>query len=197
MPRARSRDPADTKSRLLAAAAALSAEVGPARVSLDAVAARAGVSKGGLLYHYPSKHALLRALVEDHVEDRRAAIEAHAPGALERQDATAAAHGYLAMMRESLCCGEPPPSGVFAAIAEDPEFIAPLRDFRREMLERVFRRLPEPRRAMLLFLACEGMVHLKLTDADSLEPGLCEAAIDEMERLLGTLGDLPGNCPDR
>ncbi len=35
-----------------------------ASATLDAVAARAGVSKGGLLYHFPSKSALFDALTE-------------------------------------------------------------------------------------------------------------------------------------
>ncbi|PTE20023.1 TetR/AcrR family transcriptional regulator, partial [Cereibacter changlensis JA139] len=42
-----------TRRRLLDAADQLSRTVGPARLSLEAVAAEAGVSKGGLLYHFP------------------------------------------------------------------------------------------------------------------------------------------------
>ncbi|MCD2188898.1 TetR/AcrR family transcriptional regulator [Actinomycetospora soli] len=37
---------------------------GPETVTLDAVAARAGVSKGGLLYHFGSKEALLAGMLE-------------------------------------------------------------------------------------------------------------------------------------
>jgi len=33
-------------------------------MTLEAVAARASVSKGGLLYHFPSKNALVKAMVE-------------------------------------------------------------------------------------------------------------------------------------
>jgi len=39
-------------------------EVGERGATLDAVAARAGVSKGGLLYHYPNKEALVAALLD-------------------------------------------------------------------------------------------------------------------------------------
>ena len=52
------------RQRILAAADELSRDLGPANLSLDAVAQRAGVSKGGLLYHFPSKARLLKALVE-------------------------------------------------------------------------------------------------------------------------------------
>ena len=42
-----------------AAAVALAREQGPGNISLDAVAARAGLSKGGLLYNFPTKAKLL------------------------------------------------------------------------------------------------------------------------------------------
>ena len=38
-------------------------------LSLDAVARRAGLSKGGLLYTFPTKAKLLEALVEQHVAE--------------------------------------------------------------------------------------------------------------------------------
>ena len=39
-------------------------DYGPSGLVLDAVAADAGVSKGGLLYHFPSKEALIEGLTE-------------------------------------------------------------------------------------------------------------------------------------
>lgn len=53
----------DTRKRLLDAAEAIVADRGVGALTLDAVAAAAGVSKGGLLHHYRSKEALLTAIV--------------------------------------------------------------------------------------------------------------------------------------
>lgn len=39
-------------------------EIGAANVTLESTAARAGVSKGGLLYHFPSKSALFAGLCD-------------------------------------------------------------------------------------------------------------------------------------
>jgi AcrR family transcriptional regulator len=47
-------------------------------VTLEAVAAEAGVSKGGLLYHFPTKDALLEALVQDWLDRFEADVEAEA-----------------------------------------------------------------------------------------------------------------------
>lgn len=53
----------ETRDRILAALRALLAEGGTDAVTLEAVAARAGVSKGGLLYHFPSKAAMYTGLL--------------------------------------------------------------------------------------------------------------------------------------
>jgi AcrR family transcriptional regulator len=57
------------RERILAAAEQLVAQQGASNLTLDAVAHAAGVSKGGLLYHYPNKEALLAAMIERHCDD--------------------------------------------------------------------------------------------------------------------------------
>ena len=59
----------DTRERILRAAMKVAARQGSGNVSLDAVAAEAGVSKGGLLYHFPNKIALMRGIVATFVAD--------------------------------------------------------------------------------------------------------------------------------
>ena len=45
----------DCRQAILEAAERVVTEAGAAHLTLDAVAGKAGVSKGGLLYHFPSK----------------------------------------------------------------------------------------------------------------------------------------------
>lgn len=54
-----------TRRRVLDAAAAVVRRDGPRGLTLDAVAAQAGLSKGGLLYHFATKDLLIDALVQD------------------------------------------------------------------------------------------------------------------------------------
>ncbi len=63
----------DRRSAILAAAARLFAEQGYRGASLDSVAATVGLTRPGLLHYFPSKDALLVALLEDryHVDGRR------------------------------------------------------------------------------------------------------------------------------
>ncbi len=65
-----------TKQTLIQAASLLVIEHGAQNLTLEAVAAAAGVSKGGLLYHFPSKEALIVGMIQhfiDHIEQRLAA----------------------------------------------------------------------------------------------------------------------------
>ena len=54
--------------RIVDAAMQVIIDSGNARLTLDEVAAKAGVSKGGLLYHFPKKRFLLKYLMNIHVE---------------------------------------------------------------------------------------------------------------------------------
>ena len=58
------RNPTATKEKLLDAFDTLLDEHGTAGATLDAVAAKAGVSKGGLLYHFGSKAELIKGSLE-------------------------------------------------------------------------------------------------------------------------------------
>jgi AcrR family transcriptional regulator len=62
----------NARERVLDAYETLLIDQGPASATLDAVAAAAGVSKGGLLYHFASKEALVTGLL-DRLKQRSAA----------------------------------------------------------------------------------------------------------------------------
>jgi AcrR family transcriptional regulator len=65
---------AEAESRLIAAAADLVGEVGPARVTLANVGERAGYSRGLATHHFGSKGALMQRLVETVTHQFRNAI---------------------------------------------------------------------------------------------------------------------------
>ena len=67
----------NTRDRILNAAESRLLAMGPAGLVLDAVAADAGISKGGLLYHFPSKEALVEG-AELRVVDEVLACAEHA-----------------------------------------------------------------------------------------------------------------------
>lgn len=62
------KQPEQVRRTLLECTAKIAAEVGVARVTIEAVAKAAGITKGGLLHHFPSKQALINAMVADMLE---------------------------------------------------------------------------------------------------------------------------------
>lgn len=143
--------PRSTRERILRAADAIATESGAATVSLDAVAARAGISKGGLLYHFPTKAALLRALVEDYLERIEALLddggEAGRPNALI---VTLLEH-FLAEWSQ-----QAPAGGLLAALSEDPMILAPVAAFQARVLARLRANASDPLLAELIFYAMQG-----------------------------------------
>jgi AcrR family transcriptional regulator len=124
-----------SRKRILEAAEALAREQGPGNISLDAVAARAGLSKGGLLYNFPTKAKLLEALVEMHIERAETALAQSIDAGPEGRNAMALA--YLRYCRQEMIDRPEPASGVLAAIAENPEFIDPVRRYQKQVMERL------------------------------------------------------------
>lgn len=61
-------------------------DAGPEAPSLDAVAARASVSKGGVLYHFSSKDVMLEALLRRWVDRAEAELASIFHPAVERSE---------------------------------------------------------------------------------------------------------------
>lgn len=152
-------------------------EAGAGNLSLEAVAARAGVSKGGLLYNFPTKAALMRALVESFLTEFESEL-----------DATARPQGRPAGLLEAYVklsaieCDETRPgaAGVLAAIAEDPDFLKPITAFKRRLLDRLKDDTPDIETLLLVYLALEGMRSMKLFDIDVLTQEERDQAISAM-----------------
>lgn len=73
--------PGSARDRILVAYEDLLIEAGERGATLDAVAARAGVSKGGLLYHFGSKDALTEGFLErlQHLAEQDVSLMLSAP----------------------------------------------------------------------------------------------------------------------
>jgi AcrR family transcriptional regulator len=72
----RKKQPEIVRRNLLDCAAKLAADQGVAALSVQAVADAAGVTKGGLFHHFPSKQALLEAVMADLLAALDAEIDA-------------------------------------------------------------------------------------------------------------------------
>lgn len=163
--RKRTRTPGATRQRILEAAEALAREAGPSNLSLDAVAAEAGVSKGGLLYHFPSKRALFEGLVEHHLSKTDDALQSR-----ERTGAPdAVISGYIEQFRQDMACHRPPPASLLAVLVENPGLLEPVRRHQRDFLERIRTNAADPEFATVAFLVVNALRSMELLGTDMLD----------------------------
>lgn len=149
-----------SREAILDAAEALVAEAGAGHLTIDAVAARAGVSKGGVLYNFATKAALIRAMLDRllaRFETTRAAAARRVP-----PGDGAALRAYLAA-----ALADPDQerwAPVLAAAAEDPRLLAPARRYYRERLAEFDAgsgSADARDRALIAWLAAEGLCFLE------------------------------------
>jgi AcrR family transcriptional regulator len=153
----------DTRERLLDAAADVLLTSGAENVTLIAVAERAGVSKGGLLHHFPNKKALVVALVDRLVSqfdtvlrtagpEPGAATRAYLTGTLQPTASTVgAATDRLA-------------AALLAATLIEPSSLSPLRRTYEDWQQRLENDGIDPARATVVRLAVDGWWLARLLD---------------------------------
>ncbi|MBP2703338.1 TetR family transcriptional regulator [Microbispora sp. RL4-1S] len=137
------------RDELLDAAECLLQEQGSHALTLSAVAERAGVSKGGLLYHFASKDALVKGMVERLIAEFDALIES--------QRETTFTRAYLAATFEAVESGRLRRWAVVTGAAGDPELLAPLREALARWHREGLRDEPDPPTSQVVRLACEGV----------------------------------------
>ena len=167
---------------ILDAAEEVTRERGAGQVSLDAVAKRAGISKGGLMYHFPTKDALISAITKRDI------------GRFEEMLATRAneigpvAHAVL-HARIDVTEAESPESSakgasLLAALAQTPEHLGPIRNIYVEELARFDPATEDGRRARVALVAIEGAFLLRGLGLVNLDDAEWAAIFDDIRALV-------------
>lgn len=145
----------ETRTALLEAANTVILRDGIARLTLEAIAKQAGVSKGGLLHHFSSKEALIGGLLEHYLAlfevelAQRIARDPDPKGRFSRAliGATFDADPHQPLLR----------AGLLAALAINPELLKPVRAAFEGYQQRIEGDGLEPTHATLLRLAADGL----------------------------------------
>ncbi len=146
-----------TQKRIVEAAIDLLYTQTGGQFSLDAVAKHAGVSKGGLLYNFPSKHALIRAMIQFHIDEMGEEITKAEAEIAEDPYRHKLMRALLSGMCQNVSKEKKSASVMLAAIADDPTLLDPVRVFHREMFTRIRSESEDPELATLVYLAVEGI----------------------------------------
>lgn len=163
------------------AAEAVVIEAGAAHMTLDAVAAKAGVSKGGLLHHFPTKAALLEAMISQLIEARvesREKIWSELPDSPTRK-LKALVLSSLLRDKKADRVGAP----LLAALAHDPKLAEPV----REAIRKAFAEIVSPgvkfERAVVLALAADGLLLQEILSVSPFTEKQRAKVVEELLRL--------------
>jgi AcrR family transcriptional regulator len=162
-----------SKERLLDAAAEVLLSEGAEALTLEAVARRAGVSKGGLFYHFPTKQALVAAMVErlTGAFDQALAETGSEPGGFLRAylNATIPEHHTTARTPADRAT-----AALLAAVLVDPAGLAPLRERFAGWQARLTDDGIDPAVATAVRLAIDGWWAARLLGLGEPDPALHE-----------------------
>lgn len=157
-----------TRDKIIDAAMAIVREQGAAKLTLDEAAKSAGISKGGVLYHFKTKDDLIRGMVERMVN--QCDLLSHAYYQEEPEGPYRWARTVVRIAFDPNGPSSDSVSGaLMAAMALQPELVAPLQAKYEEWIERIHSDSPNPLLAGLVCTAMDGMffhrmVGLRLCD---------------------------------
>jgi AcrR family transcriptional regulator len=172
----------DTRSAILDAAEAVVANAGVASLTFDEVARAAGVSKGGVLYHFPSKETLTEAMIERFIDKFDSAVAEAA-----QEDHSPRGREVRAYVRATI--GEPPLTGhtfdrangaITAALANFPERLEPVRQQSARTQARIENSDLDPVFATIIRLAIDGMWLAENFNLMRFDPALKQAIGDRL-----------------
>lgn len=143
-----------TRQDILSAASQIVQRDGVAHLTIDAVAREAQLSKGGILYHFPSKEALVSGMIMDHIEG----FTRDLAGYLKEETGRGRwLHAYLLASDKTVYEEPNPVVCLIAAIATNPGLLAPLQQHFALWQEQAVHDGLSPALATILRLAIDGL----------------------------------------
>ena len=170
------------REQILDAAQAVVMEAGAGHMSLDMVAKKAGVSKGGLMYHFPTKECLLKAMLVRMIEDfftRREEKKKYIKnpaGRLLKAGVLATMDRDQKIDRMGLA--------ILAVAAHDPHLLEPLRAAHAGHLKELENEDMPFERAAIVSLAADGLMLHELLGVSPYNPAQKNKLKEEMLRMI-------------
>ncbi|WP_172368922.1 TetR/AcrR family transcriptional regulator [Sporosarcina jiandibaonis] len=155
------------KIAILDAASKIVAEKGIFYLTLDAVAEEAGISKGGLLYHYRSKEVLVEKMVEHLASNYKSKIDSHA--AEDSEEKGKRTRAYLDVTFKNTYKNKDMHAGLLAAKAINPTLLNPIHEVYTEWQHDIENDGLDPIMTTIIRLATDGIWLADLFDINPID----------------------------
>ncbi|GAB1541462.1 TetR/AcrR family transcriptional regulator [Scytonema sp. NUACC21] len=147
----------ETRDAILQAASQIVLTSGTDKLTLEAVAREAGVSKGGLLYHFPNKEALIAGMISQIINDLNAKLSLEFN---QDRDSDTSKRLLRAYIRANFPCDRQLVkigAGLLAAIAVNPNLLQPVRADFDQIQQKIEESGADPVVATIIRLAVDGL----------------------------------------
>lgn len=178
--------PPDARNRILDAAETVAIREGARRLTLDAAAREAGVSKGGVLYHFPNKQALLAGMLERMIEEGSAAVDGYRTACAGQANPTLRA--LVQTGRDMMQRKADIRVALITGLSEDPTLMQPVRALFDRLWAQVREECPDEAAAFVIWSAVEGFQFFNMFDVCPLP---AEHAPKLFDRLMAMIDALP------
>jgi AcrR family transcriptional regulator len=163
------------KEQILEAALQVVEENGANHLTIDAVAACANFSKGGVLYHFPSKKALLSGMLDHLIQANEKRMNA-----LDNSDNLLSA--FLHKENQMSAAERRASLALLAAAAEDPELLTPAKDYMKRVIDEISQSSQKPMEALTLLLAREGIRFLDILEINPMSAKQTQEVVDQLSQ---------------
>ncbi|MEK4741194.1 MULTISPECIES: TetR/AcrR family transcriptional regulator [unclassified Bacillus (in: firmicutes)] len=167
-----------TRQKILAAASQIVQFKGVAKLTLEAVAKEAGVSKGGLLYHFSNKEALIEGMILKETKEYEVAINNKVTEDKEKKGrwVRSFVEERLSNERrtEELC------SSLIAALMLNPRLLEPLQQSFQQLQTKIENDEIDSVCATIIRLAADGLWYSEYLGIGRLNPELREKVIQAL-----------------
>lgn len=145
----------DTKHKILEAAADIVQTEGILELTLEAAAKKANVSKGGLLYHFPSKDALIEGMIQHSMQGYTDRIKEGA--AYDSNEKGKWTRSFIKETFQQSTSNENMDAGLMAAAVLNLDLLKPIQDAYSEWQDYIEKDGLDPIDATILRLATDGL----------------------------------------
>ncbi|AIQ35767.1 TetR/AcrR family transcriptional regulator [Paenibacillus sp. FSL R5-0345] len=166
------------RKAILLAASAVVKNNGVEKLTLEAVAKEAGVSKGGLLHHFPNKEALIMGMVEELTNDFFTNVQERAMSATVEKGKWSRA--FAEAIDEDLKEGKEIGTALSAALFTNPDILSKFQNQYAMWQKNIENDGIDPVRSTIVRLAADGLWYSEMFGLGVLEDELRTKVIQDL-----------------
>jgi len=151
---------------------------GTRKLTIDAVAAEAGMSKGGVLYNFRSKQELLLGVIRRVVTEVRERTYALSDKLTEQGAACPVLRASFQIYKEYR--EKTAPKALFALAAQEPELVAEFQDMSTEFGRAISSEISDPVLGHMCLLIIDGLYYRQALDIEHCSAGEIDELIDRV-----------------